>query len=511
MTVAVIDDAKDTEAPDAASPWLAPVLTYGCLVLACILALHPTAFEMVKTWATSSSYFHGFFVAPISLWMIISKSRHQLSGGSIAPGILITVLAAIVWLMGRAASVSLIEQIAFVGLLIGCCGVVFGARALRDWAFPLGFLFFMVPFGETLIPPLQSITAETVVSLLSVFSGNVSLDGFIISTPAAVFEVAEACAGLNFLIAAMMVAAIFSYLHFKSWGKHIAFLFFAVVIALLANAVRAFLIIAIATLTKNQWAIGPDHILIGWMFYAIVLFALISVGSKYTDATSQPQSEPTVVAHAPSHMLARSAAAALIIFVTVAYGLLVIERPVNRTAPASLTLMNAPGWRILPPPGNWRASLPDADRTLAATYARGETIVYVSAGYFTHERRDAQIVQYDNRAWDGDYWRKAGVTRDVVYLFGQSTQTDIAMLAGPERRRLAVVTAYWLDGQIYLKPWRMKFSQMKARLQGYNPSGGIVMVAASYDLNPDEALHSIRAFTVDVELLETWLERNSPS
>ncbi|MEM9616808.1 MAG: exosortase A [Pseudomonadota bacterium] len=507
MTAAVIDDSQDSDTPDTANPWTGPIAAYACLTAACIVVLHPTAFAMANTWATSSSYIHGFVVAPVALWMIMTRSRRQLSNGSILPGLLIMCVGALLWLMGRAASVSIVEQLSFISLLIGSVGVLFGARTLQDWNFPLVFLFFMVPFGEIIVPPLQMITATGVITLLSVLGGDIFLDGFFITTPAGVFEVAEACAGLNFMIAAAMVAAVFAYLHFESWNKRVAFLLFAVGVAILANALRAFLIIAIATLTKNQWAIGPDHLLVGWLFYAMVLFVLISVGLKYADTVRHRQPDADEV-QTHKRLIMRTGIALAVILITAAYSLFIIERPVVRAPPSSLTLLNAPGWRILPPPGNWRASLPDADRRLAATYASPDTNVYVSVGYFTHERRGAEIVTYANRAWDSDYWRKAGAASEVVYLFGQSAETEIALLAGPERRRLAVATAYWLDGEVYVKPWRMKLAQMKARLRGENPAGGVIMVAASYHLDKDEAVSAIRSFTIDVEPLQAWLDRN---
>jgi exosortase A len=508
MTIAAINDAFEDDAAAPASPWLAPIFAYGGLVIALIVVLHPTAFSMAKTWATSSAYIHGFAVAPITFWMISAKARCRLAGGSVIPGMVIMIGAAILWLMGRAATVSLIEQISFVSLLIGAVGVVFGARALRDWAFPLAFLYFMVPFGEVLIPHLQTITAQMTIALLSLAGANVSLDGNLIYTPAGIFEVAEACAGLRFLIAAVMIAAVFSYLNFQSWAKRITFLLFAASVAIIANGVRVFLIILAATLTQNKLAIGPDHVLVGWLFYALVFFVLISVGVKYTDNTAERDSTGHKSELQSNRIYIRTIPALIILLLTAGYGFFVVDRPVVRAAPASLTLLNAPGWRILPPPGNWRASLPDADRTVAATYTTRDSTVYLAIGYFTHDRREAEIATYSNRAWDGEYWRKTGAANEVVYLFGESKDAGVSMLSGPERRRLAVVTAYWFDGQVYFKPWRMKLAQMKAKLRGVNPVGGVVMIAASYRQHPNEAVQTIREFTSDLEPLHTWLARN---
>lgn len=509
MSVATIEDQVEAEIPDLANEWLSRTLVYGGLIIACGIALNPTAADMIKKWAMSSSYMHGFAVAPLTVMMIRAKGQFPLTNGSLIPGILITLFAALIWVSGQAASVALISQIGFVGILIGFCGLIFGSDALRAWAFPLGFLFFMVPFGETLIPALQFSTAEIVVGLLSVFGGDVTLDGYLIKTPVAVFEVARACSGLNFLIAAMMIAAIFSYLHFKSWRKHFTFLLIAAITALLANGLRAFFIVAFTMITNDKWAIGDDHLFLGWLFYALVVFGLLFVGSKYADIDYQgPQPIFMNGDTVPTGLTTHAVIALSITAFACIYNLAVVERPISRTPPTSLTLMNAPGWRILPPPENWRASLPNADRTLAATYAGEEATVYLSAGYFTHDRRDAEIVQSDHNSWNDGYWRKSGATRDVVYLFGRSSYADITLLSGPERRQLAVVKAYWLDDQLYVDPWRIKLAQMKARLTGRNPSGGRMMIAASYHLDPAEALQAIRSFTVDVEPLETWLERN---
>jgi len=508
MTAAAINNVHDDEVSAPTNPWVWPLTVLGCLTIALIAMLHPTAFTMAKTWVTSSAYIHGIAVAPISIWMIKTKTNFQLAKSSFVPGALIMIGGALLWLMGRAATVSLVEQVAFVTLLIGSVSVVCGAKALRAWAFPLGFLYFMVPFGEVLIPHLQMITAQLTILMLTLVGADVSLDGTLITTPAGIFEVAEACAGMMFLIAALMIASIFSYMNFQSWGKRLAFLLFAASVAILANGVRVFLIILTATLTQNRLAIGPDHLLVGWLFYAFIFFILISVGVKHTDTPPSKYIPSDKATSSLSRNYTGVKAAIIILLATASYGAFIIERPVSRTAPTSLTLLNAPGWRILPPPDNWRAALPHADRTAAATYTTQASTVYVSMSYFTHDRREAEIATYSNRAWDGDYWRKIGAVNEVVYLFGQSKNAEIFILAGAERRRLAVVTTYWLDGEIYFNPWRLKLAQMKAKLRGQNPAGGVIMIAASYSQHPDEAVQTIREFTIDVEPLHTWLTRN---
>lgn len=485
--------------------WVGPIAVFSAIAAAAAILLHPTAWSMVRVWASSSSYHHGFLVAPAAIWMIAGMSPRPTGQSSRLPGYAIMIAALALWLAGRAANAAIIEHVAFVTLIIGAAGVVFGARALYDWAWPLLFLYFMVPFGASLTPALQAATAQTVVGLLALVGTPVSIEGVLIRTPAGAFEIAEACSGLRFLIAAVMIAAIFAYASYGTWRKRVVFLLFAVALALLANGVRAFLMVLVATATQMRWAVGPDHWLAGWAFYLLVFVILILVGRRHVDRRT-----PIAVAQgAPAPRSAIYALPALgLVAAASLYAGIVIDRDPGHTAPASLTLFDVPGWRILPPPQNWRAHLPQADRTAAATYQTDRHTVYVSLGLFTHDRREAEIVAYENRAWNGEEWRRIGARDAVVYLFGRSEEARLDLIAGPEHRRLAAVTAYWLDDEIYTAPSRVKLAQMKAGLLGRNPPGGVLVIAASYSGDPGEAVAAIRAFTTAVEPFDNWLARN---
>jgi exosortase A len=494
-----------TDMPFASRLAATPLACLGAIVAAAVALWAPTALDMATTWVMSSSYHYGIFVAPVAVWMIAAKSASPPAPAHRLPGFLIIALGAALWLLGRAGGVALVEQFALVTAIIGGVGIAFGGGVLRAWAYPLAFLYFMVPFGEAIVPGLQTITAQIIVTLLGALSMPVTIDGYLIQTPAGAFEVAEACAGFRFLISATMIAAVFAYVSFQSWRKRIGFLAIATIAAILANGLRAFLLVLIATLTDMQWAVGPDHLLIGWIFYALLFLGLIAAGRRFADAPT-PQAP---AATQPAGAVAAPAMLAAIAIITAAavYANVVVERPVHKPAPVSLSLLNAPGWRILPPAQNWRAELQQADRTAGATYVSGDNTVYLQLGYFTHDRKGGEIINYKNRAWSGTYWRHIGVRDAVIYLFGTSKTRQIDILAGPERRRLAAVTVYWLGDEIFVEPWRMKLAQAKAKLTGRNPSGGLIIIAASYNRDPADAVAMLRNFTGDLEPLSAWLSR----
>ena len=59
-------------------------------------------------------------------------------------------------------------QFAAIGLIVATVLTVFGRTWARQLAFPLGFLFFAVPFGEGLLPILMEWTADVTVGALRV-------------------------------------------------------------------------------------------------------------------------------------------------------------------------------------------------------------------------------------------------------------------------------------------------------------------------------------------------------
>ncbi len=484
------------------SDWSLPVAMFGAYAAACIFALPQTAFSMAQTWVSSSTYHHSVAVAPLALLMILSRPRIDPATGPL--GLLAVAAGAFLWLAGRAAGVALVEQTAFVTLLIAGAWVMFGAGAAKLWALPLLFLYFMVPFGEVLIPALQNFTANAVAAMLSLVGTGASIDGTFIRTEAGVFEIAEACAGLNFLLAALMIAWVYACQSLQDFKSRIAFIAVAAAVALSANFLRAFLLVLAATLSDMRIAVGPDHLIVGLVFYALIFVLLFWIGAKMRRRNGVGPEHAPVRARRPWHF-SIAALAFLPVFIASFYAAFVINSGAAAATPA-LSPLSAPGWRLLGPPQNWTPVI-NADAVEAVTYDRNGERVYVTLGWFERDRPGKEIVNRMNTPADGEDWRKIASFDDVVYLFGDSKEMPLEVVAGPERRRLLVATAYWRGDDVYTNKIAFKWAQMKDKLKGVNPQGGIIMIASDYAGEPAEALARIRAFTSDVERFAAWRDR----
>ncbi len=481
--------------------WAGAAIAYAALAALAVLLTWPTLPDMARTWFGSSYYHHGIFVAPAALWMILAHARRPEGDAGANAGLLMIVAGAALWLVGRAGGAAIIEQVAFVTILIGGVGALFGERVLRAWAWPLAFLYFMVPAGESLLPALQFATAKLVVGALSLFGFDIVVDGVVIRTRVGAFAIAEACAGLNVLIAAIMVSAVFAYVSFKSLSRRLAFILFAAVFAIVANAIRAFFLILIPVLVGEQADIGPNHYIVGWVLYLFVLIALAMIGRRFADrpVTRDAGAGASRVRAVPM------AIAAGYLAVGAAYANMVIDRSVIRAAPATLSLLNAPGWRILPPPQHWRATVPQADRRVGATYDSAGTQVHVSLSYFTHDRRGAEIAGSANAG--SQDWDLIGGHDAVVYLFGTSERRRFSRLSGPEGQKYLSLTTYWLAGDVYFSARDLKLAQARLKLRGENPEGGVMTFAAPYAKDPADAARAIGRFTADVEKFSAWRAR----
>ena len=157
------------------------------------------------------------------------------------------------------------------------------ARAAIGLLFPLGYALFLVPFGDEIVPLLQSITASLAVALTHASGVPAVVDGVFIDTPAGLFEVAEACSGVKFLVAMVALGTLVAHLCFASWKRRAAFLLVAVVVPIVANGVRAWGTIYVAQSQGIEFAAGFDHIVYGWIFFALVMIVVLGVSWRFFD------------------------------------------------------------------------------------------------------------------------------------------------------------------------------------------------------------------------------------
>lgn len=470
----------------------------------CLALFHQTVETMAATWMNTTAYNHGILIAPVSLWLVWGR-RHELARLTPSPepwALPVLALGSLGWLLGWTAEANVVMQLSFVGMLVALTVAVLGRAVGRCLAFPLLFLFAMVPFGDFLVPWLQDFTARFSVALLRVFGIPVFHDGVFIELPNGSFHVAEACAGLRFMIANVVVALLFAHLSFRHWWKAAAFVALGVAVPLIANGLRAFGIIMLAHLTDNQAAVDADHIVYGWGFFVFVMFVLLAIGNRFADL---PARRPLRVAEPGGERPPRRgwlvAVPMLAVAVGPAYALALTQRPVAPVA-AILPPPAVAGWAEATPPADWRPSFSTADATLLRSFRAGGRTVEVFVAYYTHERPGANLIHFENRFDDADTWIRLETGSHSVP--GAAVPARFVRLGETGRQR-AVVYWYWVDGKVVSSAAMAKLLRLDATLGG-GMRGAAVLALSAEARDPAAAVAAIDSFAGGLPPLEQYFE-----
>ncbi len=240
----------------------------------------PILYYMVLTWQQVDDYSHGFLVGPLALYFAWER-RADLRRVTISQswwGLVPLSLGALALIIGRLGVELMSMRVAFVLTIIGLQLLLLGRDVTRVLAFPLLFLFLMVPLPQSLVNiiafPLQLIAADFAVESLHFFHIPALREGNIIHLANTQLFVAEACAGLRSLMALFTLAVVFAYFFRKNIVERLLILLSAIPIAILVNAFRVALTGFLAHRFGASAAEGMIHTTEGFATFGLA-FALL--------------------------------------------------------------------------------------------------------------------------------------------------------------------------------------------------------------------------------------------
>ncbi len=260
------------------------IAVFGFATLLLSALYWPTVMAMTSTWAGSETYSHCFLVIPAFLYFVWDK-RSGLTGPlSPSPGFAIPLCAfGFLWLLGSLAEVALITQAAFMGMLVSLTAGLTGVAIARQLAFPLLFLFLAVPVGDELLPIMMEHTADVTVAVLRLLGFAVFREGNHFTMPSGNWSVVEACSGVRYLIASVAVGLVYAYMTYRSFYRRALFMLAAIIVPVVANWLRAILIVLLGHYSGLTIATGVDHLVYGWLFFGLVIFVMFWLGSFWRE------------------------------------------------------------------------------------------------------------------------------------------------------------------------------------------------------------------------------------
>ena len=460
ISPAVSTPEAATSAPStsAAPGWPRALVTLGVVLAVIVAAYFGTAAGMVAIWARSETFAHGFVIVPIALWLVW-RMRSRLAQIEPQPSWLplpFMAVAGFAWLVGEVGAVNALTQFAFVAMLVLAVPAVLGLRVARAMLFPLGFLFFAVPFGEFLMPTLMAHTADFTIAAVRASGVPVLREGLqVFSVPNGRWSVVEACSGVRYLIASVVVGTLFAYLNYRTMWRRLAFVGVSIAVPIVANWIRAYIIVMLGYLSENRIATGVDHIIYGWLFFGLVMLIMFWIGSYWREAEAVPASGTRVPAQrnregqlqSRAWVVAAIALAAIAVW-PIAEG--AIER--NATAaPVTLAMINVPGWQAgAAPEGSFTPHFQNPSVVRHEILSRGDRVVELYVGYYQRQGANRKLISSENvllRAEDHT-WHATREGTVSMNIGGRVVPVRAATIRSADGRALETRLFYWIDGKL---------------------------------------------------------------
>ena len=301
----------------APAPWAQlraaiPALVLGLLVIGGFFWRELVA--AVEVWDASTAYNHCFLVLPIAAWLAWER-RASVAYQPVQPdkrAVLLAVPFVIAWFIADRIGIMEGRQLAVIFLIEVLFLTVLGWPLFRLLAAPLLYLIFLVPFGAFLTPWLQDLTAWFTVLGLNVLGILHYTDGLVIEMQVGTFVVAEACAGLRFLIASIAFGALYACTIYRSTKRRVIFILVSIVVPIIANGFRALGIVLAGHWLGSAEAAAADHIIYGWVFFSFVTLLLIVIGLPFREdrePAAAPVAPPAALPVIPRQAMLRVAVA----------------------------------------------------------------------------------------------------------------------------------------------------------------------------------------------------------
>ena len=255
----------------------------------------PILYYMVLHWRAVEDYSHGFLIAPLALFFAWER-RPALRRAAIEPswwGLVPMLLGTVTLLVGRLGVELMNMRVSFVLTLIGLVLLILGKQVFRILAFPLLFLFLMVPLPQSIVNviafPLQLIAADFAVQALYLLEIPALREGNIIHLAKTQLFVAEACSGLRSLMALLTLGVIFAYFFRRRLWERIVIVLSAIPIEIFVNAFRVALTGVLTHHLGEEAASGWIHQTEGLFTFAIAFVLLLAEARLLEVATSRWQ------------------------------------------------------------------------------------------------------------------------------------------------------------------------------------------------------------------------------
>ncbi|MAG77495.1 MAG: hypothetical protein CL811_12120 [Colwelliaceae bacterium] len=477
--------------------------------------------NMVSVWNGSETYSYCYLILPVVLYLLHEKREallHQVPYQTTSIFIVILLIGQVGFLLASLVGVSILTHFAAYGSLICLIAIVYGWQFLKFAAFPLFFLVFSIPMGEELVPTLQEVTADISMVLVRMADIPVYREGLYIYIPNGAFEVAEACSGIRFLIATIVMGVLYAYVFYAMLWKRLVFIGISILVPIIANGIRAFGIVYVGYVTDMEHAVGADHLVYGWVFFAIVMALLIFIGNLWQDSPSQVKDQQvknqqlgkdesqtssdtdklavnisSTITEAKTGMSSSGYAIALITLLVLvskpAYLHFVVEsKDLVISKPPLVTYLSTLKQKVDSP---WRPQFDNADAQYHTNFDYNDDSIAIYAAYFEEDRENKELISWANRLFDIDKFSIENTQH--IYPTTQNEATEATVLHIVDMGGLKKRVLYWYQvaDTGSSNKIRVKKAQLIEKLAGRSGGGYLLALELPNGIDDEEEINQL--------------------
>lgn len=446
-----------------------PALAGGLTVWA--LLFHTEIARAISVWNASTTYSHCWFVLPVAAWLAWDR-RRAAAGIAVRPVLWPALLALpglAVWLAAERTGIMEVRQLAAVGFAGLLFLAVLGERLAWVFSAALLYLVFLVPFGAFLTPALQRFTVGFTDIGLGLLGIPAYIDQLTIEIPEGTFYVAEACAGLRFLIAAIAFGVLYACLIYRSLWRRAAFIAACCVIPVIANGFRALGIVVVGHLAGSAEAGAADHLIYGWIFFSVVILLLVLAGLPFREDAMPAAPPPPLPPAGPQPAGARASwqAAAALLGIAAIGPAVAAMLDIRAAAPRAVALPS-----FLPGPGCTAAGAPAAD---VQRFTCGDFALTATVRLFPPRATPGALIAAQRGAGAEDGAGESVVSR----LTGDHVVPRSWRLAETQQPDRTTASMLWIDGDPALEGLPGRLRQARNSLFGSDHAPVLMAVSVA--------------------------------
>jgi len=265
------------------------------LIAAAWLVLYaPVYSEFSQAAWTRDENGHALFIMAICLgaaWARLTSKHdfYKATPGELLFGVCVLAFGLALYMAGRAGRIDIFSsssQVFIAGAITLC---MFGLGGVKKLWFPLALSLYLIIWPgwavEAVTAPLKRFVSESVSEALFALGLPIAHSGAIISAGSYELLVADACAGLNSLIALTSIGAVYLFIvKRRSWKINAAVIAALIPLAIFANIIRVGLLILITYYFGYDAGQGFLHETAGFLMFATALggvFAIDAIAARF--------------------------------------------------------------------------------------------------------------------------------------------------------------------------------------------------------------------------------------